>query len=82
MKVKSLQAKLHGVIPVEQGCFEPLQQNAAYWNLHLKQAAAVCNGLTWVSKNNVAGADLDRKLFSMVEARYVVSSSQHTKRSI
>ncbi len=73
-----LQAQLHGMIPVHKGVFEALQPNAAYWSSRLKQAAAVCNGLTWVSKNTVAGDDFDRKLFNAVEARFVVSQMQAT----
>jgi len=60
------------VLPVNNGSFQPLQQCAAYWNDRLKQAAAVCNGLTWVSKRSVVGDDLEKKLFAMVEARFVV----------
>ncbi len=66
------QVRLHGVLPVNNGSFQPLQQCAAYWNDRFKQAAAVCNGLTWVSKRSVVGDDLERKLFVMVEARFVV----------
>ena len=67
-----LQVRLHGVLPVKNGSFQPLQQCAAYWNDRLKQAAAVCNGLTWVSKRSVVGNNLEIKLFAMVEARFVV----------
>ena len=72
-----LQVKLHGVIPVEDGCFRPLQQSSAYWNVRLRQAAAVCNSLTWVSRATLAGDDLERRLFDMVEARFLVSSHHH-----
>ena len=72
-----MQVKLHGVIPVEDGCFRSLQQSSVYWNVRLRQAAAVCNGLTWVSKTTLAGDDLERKLFDMVEARFLVSSINH-----
>ena len=61
------------MIPIIKGKFEALQPNAAYWPGRLKQAVAVCNGLTWVSRNTVAGDSFDRKLFSMVEAHFVVS---------
>jgi hypothetical protein len=67
-----LQVRLHGVLPVNDGSFQPLQQCAAYWNDRLKQAAAVCNSLTWVSKRSMVGDDLERKLFDMVEAQFVV----------
>ena len=72
--MRCLQVKLHGVIPVEDGCLRPLQQSSAYWNVRLRQAAAVCNSLTWVSKATLAGDDLERRLFDMVEARFWVSS--------
>lgn len=61
------------MLPVNNGSFQPLQHCAAYWNDRLKQAAAVCNGLTWVSKRSVVGDDLETKLFVMVEARFVVT---------
>ena len=67
-----LQANLHGMVEVHRGNFKPLQSNAAYWSSHLKQAVAVCNGLTWVSKTMIVGDDLDRKLFKMIEAHFAV----------
>lgn len=62
---------------MEDGCFRPLQQSAAYWSVRLRQAAAVCHGLTWVSRKSLAGDNLERRLFDMVEARFLVSS--HTQ---
>ena len=60
------------MVEIHRGEFKPLQCNAAYWSSHLKQAVAICNGLTWVSKNMLVGDDLDRKLFKMVEAHFAV----------
>ena len=74
MQIWRLQVTLHGVIPVEDGGFRPLQQSSAYWNVRLRQAAAVCNSLTWVPRTSLAGDDLERRLFHMVEARFLVSS--------
>jgi hypothetical protein len=65
-----VQAELHGVIPVTDGSFEPLQQNAIRWSNALRQAAAVCNGLTLVNKATVVGEEVEQKLFKMVEARF------------
>ena len=67
------QAELHGVIPARQGSFEGLQQTALRWGNRLRQAAAVCNSLTMISKATVVGEDMERLLFKNVEARFVVS---------
>ena len=65
-----MQAELHGVIPVTDGRFEPLQQSAVRWSNSLRQAAAVCNGLTLVNKTMVIGEEVEQKLFKLVEARF------------
>lgn len=68
-----LQAELHGVLPVNFGCFGSLQHSAVHWNDTLKQAAAVCHSLTMVNKSTAAGVDLERSLFKAVEAHFLVS---------
>ena len=68
-----LQAALHGVLPVQEGQFESLQQNALRWNNRLRQALAVCNGLSWINKTLV-GVDMERSMFKAVEARFLVGS--------
>ena len=73
MLTLSLQVGLHGVVPVTRGCFEPLQENAIMWSNRLKQAFAVCNGLTMFNKNTVVGDDLGHCLFKLVEARFKAS---------
>lgn len=60
-------------MPVKHGCFESLQHNAVQWCHTLKQAAAVCHSLSMVNKSTVAGVDLERSLFKLVEARFLVS---------
>ena len=65
-----MQAELHGVIPVTDGCFEPLQQSAIRWSNALRQAAAVCNSLTLINKTTVVGEEVEQKLFKLVEARF------------
>ncbi len=52
--------------------FQSLQQNALRWSNRLKQAFAVCNSLNMVSKTAVAGVDMERTLFKLVEARFLV----------
>ncbi len=59
-------------MPVEKGSFQSLQQNALRWSNVLKQACAVCNSLNMVSKTAVAGVDMERTLFKLVEARFLV----------
>ena len=59
-------------MPIVNGRFEALQQSAVRWKNRLKQAAAVCNGLTMISKTHVVGDDMDRKMFRIVEAHFLV----------
>jgi len=59
-------------MPVEKGSFHSLQQNALRWSNVLKQACATCNSLNMVSKTAVAGVDVERTLFKLVEARFLV----------
>lgn len=65
-----MQAELHGIIPVSNGSFEPLQQSAIRWSNALRQAAAVCNGLTLINKTTVVGEEVEQKVFKLVEARF------------
>lgn len=67
-----MQAELQGVLPVQQGMFQGMQQTALRWPNRLKQAAAVCNGLTMVGKHTVVGLDMERTMFKAVEARFLV----------
>ncbi len=67
-----MQAKLHGMLPVSNGVFEPLQSSAIRWSNKLRQAAAVCNGLTMINKSTIAGDEVERSLFKAVEARFLV----------
>lgn len=68
-----LQAGLHGVVPVQDGQFEPLQQSALRWSNRLKQGVAVCNSLVAINKSTVVGADMERSMFKAVEACFLVS---------
>ncbi len=61
------------MLPVHKGQFESLQQNALRWNNRLRQALAVCNGLSWINKTLV-GVDMERSMFKAVEARFLVGS--------
>jgi len=67
-----LQSDLHGMIPVVGGQFLSLQSDAIRWPSGLKQAAAVCNSLTLISKSKVVGELGERRAFNAVEARFVV----------
>ena len=68
-----MQSDLHGMIPVVGGQFLSLQTDAIRWPNGLKQAAAVCNSLTLISKSKVVGELGERRAFNAVEARFVVS---------
>ena len=41
-----LQAELHGVLPVRDGSFEPIQQNATQWSNRLRCSMAAMGWLT------------------------------------
>ena len=69
-----MQPELQGMLPVEQGRFAPLQQMAMRWPARLKQAVAVCNSLTLISKHQVVGDIADKQAFKAVEARLLVSA--------
>ncbi len=69
-----MQSDLHGMIPVVGGQFLSLQSDAIRWPSGLKQAAAVCNSLTLISKSKVVGELGERRAFNAVEARFVVST--------
>ena len=69
----AVQAK-HGMLPVHRSAFTAIQQSAVQWSIRLKQAVATCNGLTMIDKSLVAGHDLERALFRMMEARFLVST--------
>ena len=69
-----MQAELHGVLPVHDGEFEPLQKSALRWGNRLKEAVAVCNSLNMVNKHLVVGVDMERTMFKAVEARFLVYS--------
>lgn len=67
-----MQAELHGILPASDGQFEGLQQNALRWSSRLRQAAAVCHSLTMVSKTLLAGEPMERSMFKLVEAHFLV----------
>ena len=74
--VECMQAELHGMLPVTDQVFEPLQSSALRWSNQLRQAAAVCNGLTMINKSTIAGDRMERSLFKTVEARFLVRHCQ------
>ena len=69
----AVQPDLLGVIPVVEGQFTSLQKDAVWWPPRLRQAAAICNSLTFVRKNKVVGDMAELKLCQAVEAHFVVS---------
>ena len=69
-----VQPELHGMIPVSQGSFQALQQDAVQWPNSLKQSAAVCNSLNFVNKSQLVGDVADFAAFRLCEARFSVSS--------
>ena len=69
---------MHGVVPADNGELGSLQQSAVQWSNRLRQAAAVCHGLTRVHKTLVVGDITERRLFKLVEAQFVVRVIWHT----
>jgi hypothetical protein len=59
-------------MPVVEGNFASLQKDAVWWPVRLRQAAAVCNSLTFVRKNKVVGDAAEKKMCQAVEAHFVV----------
>ncbi len=57
-----------------EGNFAPLQKEAVWWPARLRQAAAICNSLTFVRKNMVVGDPVDMKMCQAVEAHFVVGA--------
>ena len=74
MSVSLLQAALHGILPVQNHRFGHMLTSSAQWSSKLRQAVAVCNGLTFINRTTVVGLDMERKLFKAVEAHFLVCS--------
>lgn len=70
-----MQQELHGMLPVSKGSFQVLQQDAVHWPNSLKQCAAVCNTLNFVSKSRLVGDVADFEAFKSCEARFSVRCS-------
>jgi len=68
-----LQPEFQGMLPVEEGEFTTLQRSAFRWPDRLKQAAAVCNALSLVSRKQAVGDGCEREVFKAVEAQFLVS---------
>ncbi|KAL3147625.1 hypothetical protein ABBQ38_014675 [Trebouxia sp. C0009 RCD-2024] len=64
-------SNLHGMLPLVEGQFLTLQLDAVRWPNDVRQAAAVCNALTLITKSQVAGELGEREAFNKVEARFV-----------
>ena len=60
------------MLPVEEGEFTTLQRSAFRWPDRLKQAAAVCNALSLVSRKQAVGDVCEREVFKAVEAQLLV----------
>lgn len=64
------------MLPVVDGHFLPqLQKNSFRWPDRLKQAVAVCNTLTFISKSHVVGDVSEKEAFQAVEAQFLVSTA-------
>lgn len=65
------------MLPLAEGELLSLQQDAVRWPNELRQAAAVCNALTLISKSQIAGELGERQAFDRVEARFLVCAHLH-----
>ncbi|DBA96365.1 TPA: hypothetical protein ACH3X3_002538 [Trebouxia sp. C0006] len=63
--------EFQGMLPVEEGEFTTLQRSAFRWPDRLKQAAAVCNALSFVSRKQAVGDVCEREVFKAVEAQFL-----------
>ena len=72
MRGVCLQLNLHGLLPVVDEEFSPMQRNAFRWPDQLRQAVAVCNSLTLLTKNHVVGDAAEKEAFQAVEAQFLV----------
>lgn len=60
------------MLPVVDGEFTDLQQDAVRWPTRLKQCAAVCNSLNLVRKGALIGDTADYAAFKTCEATFQV----------
>lgn len=63
------------MVPVISKAFAPLQKGAVLWPTRLRQAAAVCNALTYLDRGTIVGDAAEKRMFNAVEAQFVVSCS-------
>ena len=63
------------MVPVISTAFAPLQKGAVLWPTRLRQAAAVCNALTYLDRGTIVGDAAEKSMFNAVEAQFVVSCS-------
>ncbi len=67
-----LQLDVHGMVPVIPKAFAPLQKGAVIWPNRLRQAAAVCNALTYLDRGITVGDAAEKTLFKAVGAQFLV----------
>ena len=68
------QPDFHGMVPVIYQAFAPLQKGAVIWPNRLRQAAAVCNSLTYLDRGITVGDAAQKTLLKVVEAHFLVIS--------
>ncbi|KAL0045606.1 hypothetical protein WJX82_011184 [Trebouxia sp. C0006] len=61
----------HGMVPVIYQAFAPLQKGAVIWPNRLRQAAAVCNSLTYLDRGITVGDAAQKTLLKVVEAHFL-----------
>ncbi len=66
------------MVPVTAGAFAPLQQGAVQWPDRLRQAAAVCNALTYLDRGTIVGDAAEKAIFKAVEAHFLVTALRWT----
>ena len=67
-----VQPDFHGLVPVIHKAFAPLQKGALIWPNRLRQAAAVCNSLTYLDRGITVGDAAQKTLLKVVEAHFLV----------
>ena len=67
-----VQPDFHGMVPVIHKAFAPLQKGALIWPNRLRQAAAVCNSLTYLDRGITVGDAAQKTLLKVVEGQFLV----------
>ena len=72
------QGSLMGVVEWESGQLAPLRSEPILWSNNIRTLLALCNNLTPLSRDKVAGPEDAIKIFRRIEAAFLVRSANMT----